>query len=275
MEKRFLCCLNCTSTTGDRKNGFLYICSACGKAPYCSIICQKQQWKDFHKSTCKTIWQSKKLTIDELVGHTYWMLRNGPNTATGAYCTEGLNSYIPRPGVYEGGFYEVNRDICPARHGFGRYIWNKSMWYIGDWDKDRRHGNGKHLMSCGDLYEGSWVADCMHGKGVRIFGNGFRYEGDFYEDYLHGTGTMTAPDCSTWTGTFNMENSMNVNEANWKKRLENGTPLERTYREKHNFQYHDDGGITISTARGCVTETISATKIEKLKKFEEAGMRRF
>ena len=199
------------------------------------------------------------------------MLRNAPKIATGAYCTEGLNSYIPRPGVYEGGFYEVNRDITPARHGFGRYIWNKSQWYIGDWDKDRRHGNGKHLMNCGDLYEGSWVADCMHGKGVRIFRNGFRYEGDFHEDYLHGTGTMTAPDGSTWTGTFNMENAMNVNEANWKKRLENDTPLEGTYRAVRNFKYHDDGGITVSD--GSMSETFSATKLEKLKSMEESGLR--
>ena len=155
----FICCFNCTATKREDGDEKLFVCSACKVVAYCSSSCQKKHWKDFHKKSCKNIWQSKDMTTDYLGIITYWILRRDKNRAEGAYCTDGSRSAVPRPGVYEGEFYEFDPAMTPHRDGFGRYIWSKNMWYVGGWNRDRRHGKGKHLMSCGDIYVSSYCSD--------------------------------------------------------------------------------------------------------------------
>ncbi|KAJ6567015.1 hypothetical protein B0H19DRAFT_1139156 [Mycena capillaripes] len=57
-------CDNCRKTAKDVGKPKLSICSACASAPYCSVECQRQDWKK-HKINCKKV-TSGELTCEAM-----------------------------------------------------------------------------------------------------------------------------------------------------------------------------------------------------------------
>jgi hypothetical protein len=59
------------------------------------------------------------------------------------------------------GTYRLGR-----RQGFGRYVWNKTDWYEGNYEDDRPHGFGTAYIA-GEVFAGRWKNGCLK-SGERI-----------------------------------------------------------------------------------------------------------
>ena len=66
---------------------------------------------------------------------------------------------------------------------------NGNIKYEGDFINDKPEGNGKYYWENSEYYIGQFKNGFKHGKGIYYYKNGkIRYEGDFINDKFEGNG---------------------------------------------------------------------------------------
>lgn len=94
-------------------------------------------------------------------------------------CTDGFGKYQYTNGYYEGFFKNK------LKEGYGKYVWNKSGTYIGQWKDDRMNGVGVYeALNTTESHFGHWENGLLHGKGMKFLADGTREFGTYQEGML-------------------------------------------------------------------------------------------
>ncbi|XP_059213298.1 MORN repeat-containing protein 3 isoform X2 [Centropristis striata] len=86
------------------------------------------------------------------------------------------------------GEWQDNKKHGNGTQGYGKYFYNNSAVYEGEWSEDLRSGWGRMCHESGDIYEGEWMNDKNHGQGIIRFANGNWYKGSWRDGKKNGNG---------------------------------------------------------------------------------------
>ena len=90
--------------------------------------------------------------------------------------------------------YYVGETQKQTAHGKGVGLYESGSRYEGDWFHNKRHGNGKFYWPDGEKYEGAYLNDKRDGFGTYYWQNGEMYRGQWKEDYRSGKGVFFGAD---------------------------------------------------------------------------------
>jgi hypothetical protein len=79
-----------------------------------------------------------------------------------------------------------------CKNGYGIYIYNSGMKYIGEWKNEKRHGKGTLIYPDGTKYIGEWKDNKMHGYGIKTYNDVrlYKYIGEWKNGLKNGKGTQ-------------------------------------------------------------------------------------
>ena len=83
-----------------------------------------------------------------------------------------IHDCIPyNEGQYMGSF------LNDVPHGYGIFLIDGIIIYIGQWKKGKKHGKGKYYFNNNDMYHGNFVHDIIDGEGILFHKNEIVYSG--------------------------------------------------------------------------------------------------